>query len=155
MRKYGIENFHIELIEETDKPEEREIYWIEQKRSFKNGYNATMGGDGKKYLDYDLIIATYKEVQNIPLTSKILNCSEDSISQILHDNNIYILSQQQTNKLSNGKIVKQYTKDGEFVAIYSTIHEAGQAINKPHNHISECINGKRKSAYGFIWKVDN
>jgi hypothetical protein len=35
MRKYGIENFHIELIEETDKPEEREIYWIEQKRSFK------------------------------------------------------------------------------------------------------------------------
>lgn len=47
MRKYGIEHFHIELIEETDNPEEREKYWIEQKQSFKNGYNATLGGDGK------------------------------------------------------------------------------------------------------------
>ena len=52
MNKYGIEHFHIELIEETDNPEEREIYWIEKLGSFKNGYNATLGGDGKKYLDY-------------------------------------------------------------------------------------------------------
>ena len=59
MRKYGIEHFHIELIEETDNPEEREIYWIEKKQSFKNGYNATIGGDGRKYIDYDLVIATY------------------------------------------------------------------------------------------------
>ena len=58
MRKYGIENFHIELLEETDNPEERETYWIEQKQSFKNGYNATMGGDGRRYIDYDLVIAT-------------------------------------------------------------------------------------------------
>lgn len=29
MRKYGVEHFHISLIEETDKPEERERYWIE------------------------------------------------------------------------------------------------------------------------------
>ena len=59
MRKYGIEHFHIELIEETDNPEEREVYWIEQKQSFKYGYNATMGGDGRKYIDYDLVVATY------------------------------------------------------------------------------------------------
>jgi hypothetical protein len=35
MRKYGIDHFHIELIEETNNPEERERYWIEQYRSFK------------------------------------------------------------------------------------------------------------------------
>ena len=56
MKKYGIAHFHTELLEETDNPEEREIYWIEQYQSFKSGYNATLGGDGKKYLDYDLII---------------------------------------------------------------------------------------------------
>ena len=44
MRKYGIEHFHIELIEETDNPKEREVFWIENKRSFKNGYNSTEGG---------------------------------------------------------------------------------------------------------------
>ena len=56
MRKYGIEHFHISLIEETNNPNEREKYWIEQKRTFKNGYNATKGGDGTAYLDYDVLI---------------------------------------------------------------------------------------------------
>ena len=64
MRKYGVDHFHVETLEETDNPEEREVYWIELKRSFKNGYNATLGGDGKHYIDYDLVIATYKETQN-------------------------------------------------------------------------------------------
>ena len=36
MAKYGIEHFHIELLEETDNPEEREIYWIKEKDSFYN-----------------------------------------------------------------------------------------------------------------------
>ena len=38
MRKYGVEHFHIDLIEKTDNPNEREIYWIEKYSSFKNGY---------------------------------------------------------------------------------------------------------------------
>jgi hypothetical protein len=62
MNKYGIEHFHISQIEETNDPDEREKYWIEYYGTFKNGYNATIGGDGKRYLDYDLIIALYKEL---------------------------------------------------------------------------------------------
>ena len=31
MRKYGLSNFTIEVIEETNNPEERETFWIEQK----------------------------------------------------------------------------------------------------------------------------
>ena len=73
MKKYGKENFHIELIEETNNPEDREKYWIEYFSSFKNGYNATLGGDGKPYLDYDLVIATYKELKNETETAKKLN----------------------------------------------------------------------------------
>ena len=73
MKKYGIEHFHIELIEKTDSPEEREKYWIEQYGSFKYGYNATIGGDGKKYLDYDLIYRTYLDNKNITKTTKLCN----------------------------------------------------------------------------------
>ena len=40
IQKYGVEHFHITLIEETDNPNEREIYWIEKLQSFKYGYNA-------------------------------------------------------------------------------------------------------------------
>ena len=58
MNKYGIENFSISTIEECSDIEvnEKEIYWINKLNTYSNGYNATKGGDGKFYLDYDLIV---------------------------------------------------------------------------------------------------
>lgn len=51
IRKYGLENFTFEVIEEVETVEqanEREIYWIKEKQSHvsKGGYNITFGGDG-------------------------------------------------------------------------------------------------------------
>lgn len=43
MSKYGVDNFIVEQIEETDFPNEREIYWIAK---LKPHYNMTIGGDG-------------------------------------------------------------------------------------------------------------
>ena len=90
MRKYGIENFKIEEIEECSDVivNEREIYWIEKLQTFKNGYNATIGGDGKHYLDYDLICETYLEVKNLKETAKICGCCTDSVSNILKERGI-------------------------------------------------------------------
>lgn len=50
MRKYGIEHFSIEIVEEPDINilNDREIYWINYYNSYVNGYNATIGGDGKQ-----------------------------------------------------------------------------------------------------------
>lgn len=47
MRKYGINNFSFDIIEECpiDKLKEREVYWIEKLDTYNNGYNATKGGD--------------------------------------------------------------------------------------------------------------
>ena len=47
MRKYGIENFTFEVIEECKQSElnKRETYWIDYYDSYKNGYNLTNGGD--------------------------------------------------------------------------------------------------------------
>ena len=63
MRKYGIDNFSISIIEECSDIEinEKEIYWINKLNTYSNGYNATKGGDGKSYLDYDLIVNLYKQ----------------------------------------------------------------------------------------------
>lgn len=154
MRKYGVENFKIELIEETNNPEEREKYWIEQKRSFKTGYNATMGGDGKRYLDYDLIISTYNEVKNVKKVCELCKCDYSSVQNILKAHNIEVLSQQEVNLADNGKIVKQYTLEKELVGIYPSVNQAAKAINKPRPHITECINGKRKTAYNYIWCIE-
>ena len=162
MRKYGIEHFHIELIEETDNPEEREVFWIEQKRSFKNGYNATVGGDGKKYIDYDLVISSYKEIKSIADTAKALNISADSVSNILHQNNISIISSSEVNLNKYGKITNMYSLEGEFLKSFSSTNEAAQYMidNNLTNckkttikqHITEVCTRRRNTAAKYKWK---
>ena len=72
MQKYGVEHFHISVVEECDESilSEREVFWIEYYGSFKNGYNATLGEDGRPYIDYDLVINTYKKLKNIKEVAK-------------------------------------------------------------------------------------
>ena len=165
MRKYGIEHFHIELLEETDNPEEREKYWIEQKRSFKYGYNATKGGDGKQYIDYDLVIATYNQLQHINLTAQTLSISPDSVHNILTQNHIPIKSSEQINREKMSKSVNMYDKQGNYIQSFSSMIDAARFLidNGYSNcklttiryHISEVCQGKRKSAAGFVWKLAN
>lgn len=46
-RKYGIENFTFEIIEQCQEHElkEKEIYWIAYYNTYAKGYNETIGGD--------------------------------------------------------------------------------------------------------------
>lgn len=48
IKKYNIENFKIELIEECDLSNiyEREIFYIDKYDTYKNGLNSTYGGEG-------------------------------------------------------------------------------------------------------------
>lgn len=153
MQKYGVEHFHIELIEETDDPEEREIYWIEQLGSFKQGYNATKGGDGRKYLDYDLIISLYREIQNIEETARKLKISPDSVERVLKERKEKVAPQQEVNLIKSGKKIAQCNKDtGEIINVFPSIKSAGRFIEKPYSHISDVVNSKRQTAYGYKWK---
>ena len=162
MRKYGIEHFHIELIEETDNPEEREKYWIEQKQSFKNGYNATLGGDGKKYLDYDLIIASYKEIKSIKDTAISLGISSDSVSNVLRANNISIITSSEVIQKKYGKVVNMYDLQNTFLKTFPSVNAAakymvennltGCKMTTIKQHITEVCIGKRKTAAKFKWK---
>ena len=71
MNKYGIENFTVEKVEEVENDEiasEREIYWINKLRTYIgfndcNGYNATLGGDSKRYYNYEEIAKKYLELK--------------------------------------------------------------------------------------------
>jgi hypothetical protein len=162
MRKYGIEHFHIELIEETDNPEEREKYWIEQKQSFKKGYNATLGGDGKKYLDYDLIIASYKEIKSVKDTAISLGISSDSVSNILRANNISIITSSEVIKKKYGKVVNMYDLQNTFLKTFPSVNAAakymvennltGCKMTTIKQHITEVCMEKRKTAAKFKWK---
>lgn len=155
MRKYGVEHFYIELIEETDFPEEREKFWIEQKNSFKYGYNATIGGDGKPYLDYDLIVSVYKQTQSIAETAKICKCNTSSVSHVLDLYNIKKQSGAEVSIQKYGKIVHQYDLDNNYLNSFPSTHAAATFLNKKGvSHIADACKGKRQTAYGYKWKYD-
>lgn len=48
--------------------------------------------------------------------------------------------------------VKQYTLDGKYVASYSSINEASQAVSVGACSISAALRGHSLSSAGFIWK---
>ena len=52
---------------------------------------------------------------------------------------------------SKSKPVYQYTKDGQFVAKYPSAMEVQRQLGFDQGYISNCCNGKVKSAYGFVW----
>ena len=147
MRKYGVENFSIELVEETDNLEEREKYWIEYYGSFKDGYNATIGGDGRPYLDHDLIIKTYQEIGNVVQVAKILHISKDWIYKVLHSYGI----DSSICKTGWKAVAKVDIKTNEVIEVYPSVQEAERA-NGNTRHIAEVCKGKRKTCKGYKWK---
>lgn len=163
MKKYGVENFKVEEIEKvavTDGHElnEREIYWIAYYNSYENGYNATLGGDGKSYLDYEKIAKTYQEIQNINKTCEICDCTHKTVQKVLKAYNIEIKKHTEVIKKDVGKTVMQLSKAGELIKIFNSCHEASVAMCgniKGHSHISDCAKGKRNSAYGYLWAFAN
>lgn len=90
-KKYGLENFSFEVIEEC-KPEElndKEIYWIQYYDSYKNGYNQTTGGSQYSAwikIDDEQLSEIISYLQNSELSqqeiAKLFNVGEDTISEI-------------------------------------------------------------------------
>lgn len=165
MNKYGIEHFHIQAIEYILLNEdlvEKEIYWINKYNTYQNGYNATKGGDGKHYLDDNLIINTYKQIQNCAKVAQILKCHEDSVRKILKKYNIPILSAAEISKLNKSKAILMYDLNNNFLQSFISANEAVRYIkpeyknSKPPGgavaHITDVCKGKRKTAYGYIWR---
>lgn len=156
MRKYGTEAFSIELIEECDDAfaADREAYWIGVYNAYSTGYNATLGGDGKFLYNHEAIAKRLKEHPYSADVSAEFGCCADIIREIANQNNIQL----QRNK----KTITAYSKDGKEIKSFNSTIEAAQwcfnngkcvTLNSGvRSHIAEVANGKRKSAYGYIWK---
>ena len=53
---------------------------------------------------------------------------------------------------TRSKPVAQYTLDGDLVKAWQSTNEVERQTGFSCGHISKVVNGKRKTAYGFIWK---
>jgi len=159
MNKYGADKFHIKLIEETDTPQEREVYWIEQYNSYHYGYNATKGGDGKSLIDFEYAKKRYEEVQNLTLVAREMNVDTQHLGQVLREMGVQTLTSTEVNKRDRSKIINQYDLKNNFIQSFPSAMEAARALGKitstsngASSHITDVCRGKQKSAYGYKWK---
>lgn len=170
--KYGIDNFYLETIEECENSilSNREIYWIEYYNTYGNGYNATKGGDGKQYIDENEVISTYNKLHYCTKVAKKLNISPDTVSNILHRNQVNVqrdyYKYYHTNNwkgiLNDEKSIAMFDNDGNFLKDFNSISDAARFLlenklscckaNGLRSHISEACKGKRNTVCGFIWK---
>ena len=154
-RKYGIENFTFEVIEECSLNclSEKEQYWIHIYDSKKHGYNMTDGGEGKITIDREKVKELWDNGMSVGEIKDILMCGKSSITRIVKNFDNY--SKEESKKRGDKKhtcCVEQYDVDGNFVAQYNSIIEASNLLNIPMNNIYHCLSGKYHTAGGFQWK---
>ena len=165
INKYGFSNFSVSLLEECDYKivNEREKFWIEELNSYKQGYNATSGGDGASYYDYVAIGEKYVELErNQKATAEYFKCDITVVRNACKELNIEIRSSGDMSREKLSKKVVMYSTKGIFICNFSSMMDAADWIKENDlsiatkttivGHISEVCKGKRKSAYKHIWK---
>lgn len=157
MNKYGLEHFSVEMIEECQNNlEEREVYWIKHYNSYvgwpnSNGYNATIGGDGKPYVDYNKIVELAKEGKTQTEIAKLVGCCVDTVSKALAQYHIKTPEYKEQVSIA----VYQKDKDGNIIAEYSSISEAAKTALCDSTQIGRCCAGKAKTSGGYYWEYVN
>lgn len=164
MSKYGIEHFSIETIEEcsTQLASEREQYWIAYYKGYEDGYNATRGGDGKQIFNHEEIANQLKKNPFPKQVAESIGCSVDTIYIIAKEYHIKLKNSGENN-VNTKKTVYQYDKNtNAYLQAFDSIQLAAEWLKTQgiieivnsgvRSHISAVANGKRKTAYGYIWK---
>ena len=187
IKKYGVENFLFDVVAEIpfDTTEELnsvldqlEIYYIELYDTYKNGYNATIGGEGISF--YHHSEETKKKIsrsnkgrvlsEETKRKCRIANLghhhTEDAKRRIreallARDHEIYERAaakrrgvKRDYDMIMQGankrrKPILQYDLDGNFIREYPGAIAANRAWK---SGICSCCKGKLKEAYGYIWR---
>lgn len=123
-KKYGLENFKVEILKECDTQDELnkwEIFYIKELNTKKpNGYNLTDGGE----------------------TSSGYKLSDEHIDRIRH----YGMYESKCRKQ-----VLQYDLEGNFIREWMSACEC-RRNGYNQSAVSECCRGERRRYKGFQWK---
>ena len=175
IRKYGIENFEIEILKENLPKQEDlncwECYYIDKFNTLvknKKGYNVSSGGSngnnfaGKTEEEMNEIKAKLSEAHKGKTFSEE---TKQKMSDSKKDNYVG----ENHPMWNNGKQIAQYDKNMQLLAIYGSSHEAERQTGVAQTNIITCCKfhamncnceewfkthkrDPRKIAGGFIWK---
>ena len=154
MKKYGCDNFFVEELEEclAEESSDRERFWISVYNSYHNGYNATLGGDGKQYADYELIHKLYTESYKYEEITNFTGYDRLTIATALDNYGIFKEERAKIATARESKRVARLDKNtGEILEILPSAAEADRKYNTG-KHVAQVCNGKRKTAGGYGWR---
>lgn len=163
MRKYGEENFTVEILdfaETVDELKEKEKYYIAKYNATDKsiGYNISLGGDGNfGYTHSEEIKQKLRELAlNRPPASEETRrkISEANLGRKPNENTLNALKMRNA---KTSKIICQFDKDLNFIAEYPSIAEAARQTGIDRTTIQKQLNGttflKSKHLIKFIWKL--
>lgn len=156
MRKHGISNFNIELLEEISNDSllnEREQYWIKFYDTFQNGYNMTLGGEGQQLYDKEKIISLWEDGKSIKEIKEIIDCSSDTIYLTIKDLDSYSPKESQI-RSAKSKEVSQYDLNGNYIKTYHSIKEACEKNNISIDILSTYLNKNRIFCHDYLWSFE-
>lgn len=144
IKKYGKENFTIELIEqvEKDKLDEREVYWISFYNSYQKGYNCTLGGQNGATRKCSLSL----EEENEVIEAKYLGFSSKEIGEVynIDKSTVCNIFKRHNLKLPNKRSLEDRINKKDFIKFLST--------NPTYKQIENKFNICRCSIYNYIKK---
>lgn len=162
INKYGIEHFTISLVEECNYTilSEREKYWIDFYDSYKNGYNATLGGDGSFLYDYDYIIDLYNKGMLVHEICDIVGCERTVVQRCLKRAGINSFKNSIERSKSpvemignNGQVIKTFSSQTDAANWIVNNKFPNASVHSIRTNIGRVVSGKRKKCYGFMWRI--
>lgn len=147
MREYGIDNFSFDILLECpiDMLDVWESDMIRLYDTFvPNGYNIR---DGKKGItEEERLKLSERMKENNPMKNpEVVKKVSMKMTGRKQDKERVIRNSKYTNIL-------QFSKDGKFIKKWDLISEIEKELDIDHCCIYGCLNGKQKTAGGYIWK---
>lgn len=126
IKKYGKDNFKIELLERVPLKEanEKEKYYIGKYNTYNKGYNATLGGQEnfhKLDIDDEIILKEYLRLHSTRKVGKLLNIDHSTVS-----NRIKVMGQKIFPQAINAYTINVYDTNNKLVNSSYTKRECAE-----------------------------
>lgn len=159
MRKYGMDNFTIEIIDNAENMKDlnkKEIYWIEYYNSISpNGYNLTIGGEGTMGYEHTeetrLLQSELKEGMYFGKDNPFYGRthSDKQKSKWSRDRKGRNLDKARSVMLKNHR---RKVRNIDTCLEFDSIKEAGEYYDIAPTHITRVCKGKQNTTHGFRWE---